>query len=100
MNTVVKKYFSVHPTHAQSLNTQQLREHFLLTDLFISGSVQLRYSHYDRMIAGGIMPGANKIKLETTDVLKAEFFLERREMYRKCRQCRCGDRRRQGDDAG
>ena len=46
------------------------------------------------------MPGANKIKLETTDVLKAEFFLERREMYRKCRQCRCGDRRRQGDDAG
>ena len=80
MIPVVKKYFAVHPEHARILTTHQLREHFLLDDLFVSDTIQLRYSHYDRMLVGGVMPAKSTIKLETTDVLKAAYFLERREM--------------------
>jgi 4-deoxy-L-threo-5-hexosulose-uronate ketol-isomerase len=78
--TEIKKYFAVHPEHASALNTEELREHFLLDDLFEADSIQLRYSHYDRMIVGGVMPGSTSIQLETADVLKAEHFLERREI--------------------
>ena len=76
----IKKYFAVHPDHAKTFNTQQLREHFLLGNIFTLGEVSLFYSHYDRMIAGGAMPGKEKIYLPTPDVLKASYFLERREM--------------------
>jgi len=78
--TEIKKYFAVHPEHASVLNSQELRDHFLMDNLFRADSVQLHYSHYDRMIAGGIMPVSERIKLQPADVLKAEYFLERREI--------------------
>lgn len=80
MPTELKKYFAVHPDHAKTFDTQKLREHFLLTDLFTPGKIQLRYSHYDRMIAGGVMTDSEGLSLEPVDVLKANFFLERREI--------------------
>jgi 4-deoxy-L-threo-5-hexosulose-uronate ketol-isomerase len=42
--------------------------------------INLTYSHYDRYIAGGAVPVVSSLKLETIDPLKAEFFLERREL--------------------
>jgi 4-deoxy-L-threo-5-hexosulose-uronate ketol-isomerase len=42
--------------------------------------ISLVYSHYDRMIIGGAKPVNTIIALENEDELKAEYFLERREM--------------------
>ena len=80
MTPTIKKYFAVHPEHARALTTKQLREHFLLSQLFQADTIQLRYSHYDRMLVGGIMPEKTIVRLEPVDLLKAEYFLERREM--------------------
>ena len=42
--------------------------------------INLRYTLYDRMIYGGIMPVNQVLKLETFNELKAEHFLDRREL--------------------
>jgi len=42
--------------------------------------INLVYSHYDRFIVGGVVPVSKSIVLETVDALKADYFLERREL--------------------
>jgi 4-deoxy-L-threo-5-hexosulose-uronate ketol-isomerase len=62
------------------MNTQQLRSAFIIEDLFIPGEVSLTYSHYDRLIIGGVQPAGKQITLPVPEILKANYFLERREM--------------------
>lgn len=62
------------------MNTESLREEFLVEALFEPGQINLTYSHFDRMIIGGVMPLGAAITLETAPELKADYFLERREI--------------------
>jgi 4-deoxy-L-threo-5-hexosulose-uronate ketol-isomerase len=62
------------------MNTQQQRENFLIKNLMVEGTVQLIYTHYDRMIVGGVVPSSSSIALPNEDELKAKYFLERREL--------------------
>jgi 4-deoxy-L-threo-5-hexosulose-uronate ketol-isomerase len=57
-----------------------LRKNFLIEKIFEADKVNLCLSHYDRYIAGGAMPVLEKIELPNPDNLKAQYFLERREM--------------------
>ena len=61
------------------MNTQQQRENFLIPNLMVKGTVQLTYTHYDRMIVGGVVPASSAIALPNEDELKAKYFLERRD---------------------
>ena len=63
------------------MNTQELRENFLVQELMQQDAVKLVYSHYDRVITGGVAPkaGAN-IALHNEAELRADYFLERREL--------------------
>lgn len=72
--------FQNSPKETSQMNTQQLRENFLIENLMVAGSIQLTYSHYDRMIVGGAVPTTNPIALPLEEELKANYFLERREM--------------------
>lgn len=72
--------FQNSPKETSQMNTQQLREHFLVQGLMQLGTIQLVYSHYDRLIIGGVVPTNAVIKLPNEGELKAAFFLERREM--------------------
>jgi 4-deoxy-L-threo-5-hexosulose-uronate ketol-isomerase len=72
--------YSANPKDVEKYGTDELRSEFLIQDLFVKDSIQLTYSMYDRFIVGGIMPVANKIKLETIPYLKSENFLDRREL--------------------
>jgi 4-deoxy-L-threo-5-hexosulose-uronate ketol-isomerase len=60
--------------------TQELRENFLVQNLFAKDKLNLVYSHYDRVIIGGAMPVAKTINLNNEAELRADYFLERREM--------------------
>ena len=72
--------FQNSPKETSQMNTQQLRDNFLVQNLMQPGKIELVYSHYDRMIIGGAVPTAAAITLPNEDELKAKFFLERREM--------------------
>ena len=62
------------------MNTEQLRSQFLKENLMVANQVELLYSHYDRVIVGGTMPVEHETILPNPDPLKADYFLERREI--------------------
>lgn len=71
---------AVHPDHYRTLDTAALRAHFLIESLFQPDSLCLYYLMYDRMITGGAAPVSKPVALTAPDVLKASYFLERREI--------------------
>lgn len=72
--------YAIHPSQVRGFNTDQLREHFLIEDLFADNSVNLVYTHYDRLIVGGVKPVGQAVELPTYESLKSDYFLERREI--------------------
>ena len=71
---------AISPAEAKQMDTAALRKAFLIEKIFEADTVQLTLTHYDRYIAGGVMPVAKSLSLPNPDKLKANFFLERREM--------------------
>lgn len=62
------------------MNTEQLRENFLIQNLVTDDSVRLTYSHFDRVITGAANPVTKTLELPNHPELRADYFLERREM--------------------
>lgn len=79
MMTIPQRY-EASPREVERMNTSELRADFLLESLFEKGSANFVYSHYDRMVVGGLIPGAAAIELANYETLKSEYFLERREL--------------------
>jgi 4-deoxy-L-threo-5-hexosulose-uronate ketol-isomerase len=72
--------FQSSPREVKGMNTQQLRENFLVQHLMQANQIQLVYSHFDRVIVGGAMPVSNPVLLPNEAELRADYFLERREI--------------------
>jgi len=72
--------FAVSQNETKQMNTEQLRENFLVDNLFTNDAVNLVYSHYDRVIIGGVKPVNKTLELPNHPELRAEYFLERREL--------------------
>ncbi len=72
--------YAIHPDAYRSFQTEQLREAFLVENIFQDDKVNVVYSHYDRLIIGGVKPVTKSVKLVTYDFLKSDFFLQRREI--------------------
>lgn len=62
------------------MNTAELRENFHIPGLMQDDQVKLVYSHYDRVIVGGAKPVARAVELPNHPELRADYFLERREL--------------------
>jgi 4-deoxy-L-threo-5-hexosulose-uronate ketol-isomerase len=72
--------FQNSPKETSEMDTQQLRSNFLVENLMQPNNSKLVYSHYDRMIVGGVVPVSASISLPNEGELKASYFLERREL--------------------
>lgn len=72
--------YAHHPKDVKRYTTEELREHFLIPELFVKDQISLTYTMYDRYIAGGAFPVSKSLKLEAIDELKADNFLDRREL--------------------
>ena len=80
MKTYYETRYASSPQGVKSYDTEQLREEFLIDNLMQEDKIVLVYSHYDRFISGSAVPTKTALKLEAIDPLKAEYFLERREL--------------------
>jgi 4-deoxy-L-threo-5-hexosulose-uronate ketol-isomerase len=76
----MQERFACSPGETKNMSTAALRETFLVQDLFTEDQASFIYSHYDRMVIGGALPVSGAVSLQNDDALKAEFFLQRREM--------------------
>ncbi len=69
-----------HPDDVKNYDTEQLRRHFMMPRVLEENKINLTYSMYDRIIYGGVIPVGKTIKLEAIEPLKADYFLQRREL--------------------
>ena len=79
-NTEFESRFAIDPQAAAAMDTAELRQHFFAGDLFQPGRVKLVYSHYDRMVVGGAVPGTSPLLLEAVKPTGTKAFLDRREL--------------------
>ena len=68
------------PRDVKTYDTARLREEFLIDDLFQPDQIKLVYSHIDRIITGSAVPATRTLPLTAGAELRAEHFLDRREM--------------------
>ncbi len=71
--------YAVHPDDFTSYDTERIRKEFLIQNLFTPGKINMVYSHNDRIIIGGLTT-VEPIVLEAGRGIKADYFLQRREM--------------------
>ena len=65
---------------AKHYTTARLRSEYLIETVFAPDDAILTYSHFDRIIAGGVMPVNKSVELVGCKELASDTFLQRREM--------------------
>lgn len=71
---------STSPSSVETARAADLRDSYLIGDLFGAGEVRGVYTHDDRMVIGGAVPGHEELELPAWDVLGVSSHLERREL--------------------
>ncbi len=76
----VTSMYAVDPTATKAMDTTQLRDAFHVPGLFKNGEINLKYTHYDRMIVGGAVPDGGELVLDHVAEAGTPSILDRREM--------------------
>ena len=72
--------YAIDPTTAKEFDSKALRDSFLVENAFVSGEINLTYTHYDRLIVGGLVPAGASLVLDHMAETGTDSFLDRREV--------------------
>jgi len=78
-----RTYYATHPDMMASVSNDELRDRYLIPDLFRTGECVLNYTHAERFVIGGVAVGDAPVKLpDQREPASAAGhpFLERREL--------------------
>ena len=78
-----KTYHATHPDMMDGVSNEQLRDRYVVPDLFKAGEINMSYSHNERFVIGGVAPVSKGIKLPAQTVpasAEGHPFLVRREL--------------------
>lgn len=71
---------ATHPDDFKTFDTEKIRSRFVMEKVMAPDEINLTYTLYDRLVYGGAMPVAQELTLEPFPELRAERFLDRREL--------------------
>jgi 4-deoxy-L-threo-5-hexosulose-uronate ketol-isomerase len=71
---------AIDPRQAKTFDTTELRNEFLIDNLWIDDVVSLTYTQYDRMIVGGATPKSGPLTIDGVDQTGTDSWLDRREV--------------------
>lgn len=82
MTIDVRTRHAVHYSQSERMTSAELRENFVIEDLFVAGTLQAVYTHYDRMLVAGVTPTQTSVGIgsELAKLVGADYVLERREL--------------------
>jgi len=64
----------------KGLTTQELRDGYLLSEVFKKGEINFNYIDLERTMVGSALPLEKSLDLKSPDILRSEYFTERREL--------------------
>ena len=76
----MEQRYATTPDQLPRFDTDDLRERYLVDEVFVPGEVTAVYTHHDRIVLGGAVPAGERLPLPTFDELRAEYFLANREV--------------------
>lgn len=71
---------ATHPDDFKTFDTERIRNRFVMEKVMAPDEINLTYTMYDRLVYGGAMPVTRELALEPFAELRAERFLDRREL--------------------
>lgn len=80
MTASIPQRYATHPEQIPGMTTAELRDRFLIDDVFVAGEVRLTYTHHDRIVLGGAVPAGTELALTGYPEIRSEYFLEHREV--------------------
>ncbi|MGI9036341.1 MAG: 5-dehydro-4-deoxy-D-glucuronate isomerase [Pyrinomonadaceae bacterium] len=78
-----KTFYATHPESIYGATNDDLRDLYLVNEIFAGNEIRLNYSHFDRIVVGGAYPVSKKITLPAKtepESAKGKPFLEMREL--------------------
>ena len=76
----MKAYLIADPVRYPAMTTAQIRETFLIDSLYVPGTLTQAYVDLDRALVGMASPLTTPITLTPEEALRANYFMERREL--------------------
>ncbi len=65
---------------AKHYDTARIRQEYLVENLMVPDEINMVYSMFDRIIAGGAVPVKEELVLKAPEILRADYFTQRREL--------------------
>lgn len=77
--THIPQRYATNPAQIPGMTTQDLRDTYLIPDVFVPGEIRLTYTHHDRIVLGGAVPAGGVLELGGYPEIRSDYFLEHRE---------------------
>ncbi|MCT9821324.1 5-dehydro-4-deoxy-D-glucuronate isomerase [Microbacterium sp. W1N] len=76
----IPQRYATNPAQIPGMTTAELRETYLIDDVFAPGEIRLTYTHHDRVVLGGAVPAGEILHLGGYPEIRSDYFLEHREL--------------------
>lgn len=80
MSNHIPQRYATNPDQIPLMTQEELRETYLIEDVFVPGEIVLTYTHHDRIVLGGAVPAGAELALTGYPEIRSDYFLEHREV--------------------